>query len=177
MSVPVDLSFRLWIGPGFEGSVTVGWMFGLIHFPIQLNGDKAKEKRARRKRKKARSRSTDRGRRYFLFRSGFWDWLRRLLRKLMGWIRIYRLFLRVRLGLGDPADTGRLWAVAGPVAALLASLPVAEVRLEPNFQEAEFVLQGEGEVRIYPLGLVATLVMTALSPSTWRMFRRAGGVR
>jgi hypothetical protein len=171
----VDLAFRLQAGPGFEGRVTVGWMFGLIRFPIRLNGEKAKKKAARRKRKKARKRSKAGGRRNLLTRSDFWRWLRRLLRKLMSRIRIERLLLRVRLGLDDPADTGRLWAVAGPVAALLAGIPVADVRLEPNFQEAEFVLQSEGEMRIYPMGLIATVVATALSPSTWRVFRRTGG--
>jgi hypothetical protein len=176
LSVPVDVRYRLRIRNGLEGRLTIAWLFGLIRIPVHLDGDKAKKRAAKRRKKKARRRKKARpgGRANVFLSADFWRWLRRLLRKLMNKIRIYRLFLRVRLGLDDPADTGRLWALAGPVAALMANIPLAEMRLEPNFMEAELEMESEGEIRIYPMGLIATVVATLLSPTTWRVFRQRG---
>jgi len=39
----------------------------------------------------------------------------RLIRDLRQAIRLQRGHLHARLGLGDPADTGRLWALLGPL--------------------------------------------------------------
>jgi hypothetical protein len=179
LSVPVDLAYRLHLRAGVEGKLTIGWLFGLVRIPVSIGGEKAgkksksKKRAARGKAKRARA---NRGR-AIVTRGEFWQWLRRLLRKLLGRIEIYRLFQRIRLGLGDPADTGRLWALAGPVAAILASIPLADVRIEPNFMDAEFVLESEGQVRVYPIRIIATVVATALSPTTWRVFRQQGRVR
>ena len=177
LSVPVDLSYRLNVRTGVEGRATIGWLFGLIRIPIPLGKKTAKKKPAKtRQTQKPKKVKTSKGRRVFL--SGdFWQWLRRLLRKVLGRVEIYKLFLRIRLGLGDPADTGRLWALAGPVAAILATIPLADVRIEPNFMDAEFVVESEGQMRVYPIRIIATVVATALSPATWRVFRQQRVVR
>jgi hypothetical protein len=167
LSVPVDLAYRIHLRTGVEGRLTIGWLFGLIRIPVTLGGKKPGKKA---KRKKAARRKSDRGRK-IVTRGEFWRWLRRLLRKILGRIQVYRLFLRVRLGLGDPADTGRLWAFAGPVAAILATIPLADISIEPNFMDAELVLESEGQIRVYPISIIATVVVTALSPATWRVFR------
>jgi len=174
LAVPVDLSYRLSVSAGVEGRLTIGWLFGLIRIPVRLGGKGAEKRAARHRKKPARKRKKARpgNARRLLTSAEFWQWFRHLLGRLLGNMHIYYLFLNVRLGLGDPADTGRLWALAGPMAAILASIPLADVRLEPNFMEAEFVLHSEGQLRIYPLGLIATLVATALSPTTWRVFRQ-----
>lgn len=179
LSVPVDLSYRLHLRAGVEGRISIGWLFGLVRIPIRLGGERSKkkaEKRRKKRARKAKKAGLGDSRRVFMT-AEFWRWVRRLLRRLLARIQVYGLFLRVRLGLGDPADTGLLWAWVGPLAALLANFPLADVRIEPNFMEAELVVESEGELRLYPIALIATVVATALSPSTWRLFRQQGGKR
>lgn len=175
LAVPVDLSYRLHLHAGFEGQLSIAWLYGLIRIPVRLGGERSKKKAEKRRKKQARKKKSRRGGTR-VFRSGeFWRWLAALLRRILARIHVYRLFLRVRLGLGDPADTGLLWAWVGPVAAMLAAIPFADVRIEPNFEEAELLVQSEGRIRIYPLAVIGVAVSTVLSPATWRVFRQKGG--
>jgi hypothetical protein len=72
----------------------------------------------------------------------------------------------VRLGLDDPADTGRLWGLLWPVVALAQALHGAEVRLEPEFLEETVQFQAQGRVAASPLRLLAIAGGLALSPAT-----------
>lgn len=175
LAIPLDLSFAFSVRDDVEGRMTIGWLFGLVRFPVSLTQEKkeaAEKKQSKAPRKK---RKPEPPRVTYLIRSGeFWRWSNRLLKRLLGHIKVYSLFLRVRLGLGDPADTGRLWAVAGPISALLASIPVARINIEPNFMQAELQVESEGQIRIYPIRLIAVAVSTALSPTTWRLFPSTG---
>lgn len=176
LAVPVDLAFRLRISAGFEGRLTIGWLFGLIRIPVRLGGERSKKKAEKRRKKRVRkAKKPRRGGRPVFLSGEFWRWLLGLLRRLLARIHVYRLFLSVNLGLDDPADTGRLWGGVGPVAAMLAAIPLADVRIQPNFEEAALLVESEGEIRIYPLAIIATVVATALSPATWRVFRKQGG--
>jgi hypothetical protein len=94
---------------------------------------------------------------------GFGSRLLRLARDLFRRIRIQELSLRIRLGLDDPADTGRLWAVVGPLAALPG---LRRVAIEPEFAAEIFELDGRGRIRIVPLRLLSVLLRFALSPVT-----------
>jgi len=176
LAVPVDLAYRLYLHEGFGGQLTIGWLYGLLRIPVRLGGERSRKKAEKRRKKRARKAKKGRrgGGRVFLSPE-FWRWLRGLLRRVMARIQVEQLFLRLRLGLDDPADTGRLWAWVGPLGALLATLPLADVRIEPNFEEAELQLESQGRVRFTPLAVIGTVLATALSPSTWRVFRQQGG--
>lgn len=154
-----------------QGDMRVAWLFGLLHFPVRFDGKASEPSKKASTRRPFRHKRKGSGLR--LVRSGeFWFWLRALLRRLLGQIHIYSLYLRLRLGLGDPADTGKLWALMGPVAVLVSSIPFANVHIEPNFMDAELLMESDGEIRIYPLQLIAIMIMILLSPSTWRLVRR-----
>jgi len=76
--------------------------------------------------------------------------------------------MEVRLGLDDPADTGRLWAVVGPLAAIL-TLPVhARVAIEPEFACEALEVDGKGCIRIIPIRLLFVVLVFLLSPGTLR---------
>lgn len=79
--------------------------------------------------------------------------------------------VRIRLGLGDPADTGQLWGLLGPVAALLSNLQGARLELEPEFMDAVFELEGSGTIRFVPLQLLVLVAALMLSPSIWQGVR------
>ncbi len=77
----------------------------------------------------------------------------------------------MRLGLGDPADTGRLWAFLGPLNAAAQNLRNAEVRIEPEFVDPTFEFEINGRVRLVPLQFLALATAFALSPPSIRAWR------
>ena len=82
----------------------------------------------------------------------------------------------MRLGLGDPADTGRLWAVVGPVNAIARSRG-ADIRIEPDFLEPVLEIQADGHVAIVPLRILLLATGFVLSPPAIRAWRALGGDR
>lgn len=95
----------------------------------------------------------------------------RLVGDLARAIGVERLRVRLRLGLDDPADTGRLWALVGPLGAMAQNLRAAQVLLEPEFGGATFALRVQGCVCVVPLRLVAIVIAFALSPASMRAWR------
>ena len=76
--------------------------------------------------------------------------------------------LRLRVGLGDPADTGQLWAMLGPVAGMLADTQAASIEIEPEFFDATLELDSSGDIRFIPLQMIYLTVGLLLSPPVWR---------
>ncbi|WP_189613436.1 DUF2953 domain-containing protein [Saccharospirillum salsuginis] len=93
-----------------------------------------------------------------------------LARRVLGAIHIQQLDIQGRMGLGDPADTGRLWSVVGPVTAILASPRVTRIHFEPDFSDPVLDLQGNGRIRLVPLRLIGLVLGFLLSPTTVRAF-------
>jgi hypothetical protein len=82
-----------------------------------------------------------------------------------------RLRLLMRLGLGDPADTGRLWALVGPLSAAAQNLPGAHVRIEPEFMDSVLEVRADGQLRLVPLQLICLAIAFVLSPPAIRAWR------
>lgn len=83
------------------------------------------------------------------------------LRIAWGSLRWREFRLRLQLGLDDPADTGRLWALLGPLGALRGCLRAADVAIEPDFTEARLAFDAQGRVVLVPLRLLWPLGMLA----------------
>lgn len=81
----------------------------------------------------------------------------------------------MRLGLGDPADTGRLWAMVGPLSALVQNLRNAEVRIEPEFADPVFEFESHGRVLLIPIQFIFVIIAFALSPPSIRAWRTLKG--
>jgi hypothetical protein len=181
LAVPVELAFRVAGPEAASGSLAVGWLFGLVRHSVRYpRPDPPRPRRRRRRRARAREgRRASSGRRALdvlrqePFRRRAW----RLARDLARALRPRDLRLRLRLGLGDPADTGRLWGLLGPLAAVAGATPLAEVRLEPEFLEPALELEASGRVRVVPLRLLALAAGFALSPSTLRALGTLRGGR
>lgn len=185
LAVPVDLSFRLRGIEAFAGRITVRWLFGLVRFRFDLPRQGASttpDSEGEADTEKARPRRDgDRARANFLAvirQPAFRSRLYRLVKDLARAAHLQQLGLRLRLGLGDPADTGRLWALMGPINAAAQDLRNAEVRIDPEFMEAVLEFDAHGRVVLIPVQLVALVVSFALSPQAvraWRTFRGARG--
>ena len=131
------------------------WLFGLIRFRIDIPGT-AKIVSRHPKRPPGKNINRKRGgtiRDIFalLQQSAFRRRSLRFINGLLHATRAQDLYLHLRIGLGDPADTGRLWGFLGPVAGMAADLSRAEVCFEPVFIAPALEVEGHGEFRLIPL--------------------------
>jgi len=168
LAIPVTLTFRLAWHQALQGQVQLGWAFGLIRVRIPLSkpesgstqGEKPLQKRAR-SRKPARKGGNP-------FRLMRQKPFRRRVIRFVGelWRAVHKQDVRLwlRVGLGDPADTGQLWAIMGPLAGVLASTREASITIEPDFMDPLFEFEGSGRIRFVPLQLLWLTLAMLLSP-------------
>lgn len=182
LAAPIDVAFRVKGIEAFEGQLSIRWLFGLVRLRLRVP-DRGRAKRsktateqagaARRKGSKAAGR---RGRALAVLRQAeFRRHAMRFAADLLRAAHLSELALWVRLGLGDPADTGRLWALLGPLNALAQGLRHADVRIEPEFIDPVLEFDARGRSLVVPLQILALVVGFALSPASlraWRLLRR-----
>jgi hypothetical protein len=179
LAVPLGASFELERVEALRGELAIRWMFGLVRFRLRVpggargagRGKGPKPPKPPRERKAPRRRDVV----AVLRDPAFRDRALRLARDLLRAAHLTGLRLRLRLGLGDPADTGLLWAAVGPLSALAGGLRGADVRIEPEFLGEALELQARGRTWIVPLEILALAASFALSPASlraWRTLRR-----
>jgi hypothetical protein len=176
LAVPVGLEFRLAGIEPFTGEVGVRWLFGLVRFRVPVPGVGTRTPSPREAR--ARARPGPRGRRRnalaVLRQAAFRRRIYRLAGDMARAVHLQRLRLLMRLGLGDPADTGRLWAVVGPLS-VVARPGHVEVHIVPEFVEPVLEFQADGRLRLIPLRFLVLALGFALSPPTIRAWRTLRG--
>ena len=181
LAVPIDLAFRIEGVAPLQGHISVRWLFSLVRFQIpvpghvkQLRKSATKKQRAgiaaRRKKHSARSRFPG-----LLRQAAFRRRTVRFVKDLARAAHLRKLHLTVRLGLGDPADTGSLWAILGPLNAAAQNLRHARINIQPEFVDPVFEFQARGAMRLIPLQLLALASVFALSPSSLRAWRTLRG--
>ncbi len=185
LAVPIVSTFRF-ENAGFEGmetfkgQVTIRWLFGLVRIRIPVPGDtrlhhSGTKLQAAKKRGKFRETGVRSNFVAVLRQVRFRQRVYRLVKDLIRAVDLRQLRLRMRLGLGDPSDTGCLWAFVGPLNAAAQYLRNAEVRIEPEFMDAVFEFHARGQARMVPLQLVGLAIGFALSPASIRAWRTLKG--
>lgn len=162
LSTPVDMAFDLATHAHAKAKIRIGWLFGLVW----------KDIRARKKKKPKERRK--RGIKSFLplLRiKGLPRKILKLIRQILGCLKIKQLDVALRMGLDDPFDTGMLCSVLWP--ALIPPSPSGTVRfkLEPVFNQFAFEASLQGWVRLFPIQLVWPLVSFVLSPTGLRLLK------
>lgn len=182
LAVPVAVAFRFEGIAAFTGQFTIHWLFGLVRFRIQVPTTRklptpepetephAAERHERHAKGGAHSNFLS-----VLRQVAFRQRVYRFIKDLARAAHLQQLGLRVRLGLGDPADTGHLWAILGPLNALAQNLRNAEVNIEPEFMDAVFEYQAHGRLQLVPLQFLILAVAFALSPPALRAWRSLKG--
>lgn len=179
LAVPLTVLFSIHRVEETRGVVRFRWLFGLVRFQVRIpQAPRAETRSARKKKPKPVRKKGNAGGALSLIRQ------RRFRRRVFKFIRdILRathgrdLFLRLRIGLGDPADTGCLWALVGPIAGLAQNLRSAVVRIEPEFVDPVLEIESHGQFRLVPIQFIALAAAFVLSPTmlrAWRQFRRGG---
>jgi hypothetical protein len=97
----------------------------------------------------------------------------RLARDLLRAAHLHQLRLHLRIGLGDPADTGRLWALLGPLGATLQACQADAVHIEPYFGAAALAVDASGRAWLVPLQVLGLGLTFVTSPTAWRAWRAA----
>jgi hypothetical protein len=180
LTVPITVAFRIDRIKKIKGHVIFHWLFGLVRFRIGIP-DAAKAFSQHKRKPKGKKRKRKRGgnvRDVFalLKQSTFRRRTIRLIKDLLHATRARDLFFRLRIGMGDPADTGRLWGLLGPLAGLAENLSSAEVHIEPEFMASALEVESHGEFRLIPLQFIALATAFVVSPATlyaWRTLRRS----
>lgn len=181
LAIPLEVAFQLDRVEALGGHVSFRWLLGLVRvrFAIPRVRRAPREPAAEpaaggeRKRRAAGVRAA-RGL-AVLRQAAFRERLLRFAGDLVHAMHVSRLRLAVRLGLGDPADTGCLWGLFGPLSAALGGLRSAEVRIEPEFIEPVLELRARGRVRVIPFRILALACCFALSPPSMRAWRTLRG--
>ncbi len=175
LAVPITVVFRIDRINEIRGHVSFHWFFDMVRYRIGIPvAAKAESKHKRKPAKKTRMRKPGGNARgvFALLKQSAFRW------RAIGFIKdvlhathARDLYLRLRIGLGDPADTGRLWAVIGPIAGIAANLRSAEIRIEPEFMDPVMEVESHGEFRFIPLQFIALATAFAVSPTTLRAWR------
>ena len=173
LAIPLEVTFSARREAEFDGSVTLCWLFGLVKVRLPAGvaletGETPPQRPAKWGSKKSRF---DR-RLLTVIRDRALQ--RRVLRYVGRVLRSFRIrdfALRLRMGFDDPADTGMLWAVAGPVLAALESHPGTDIDLEISFLDACLEGEGRGAVRVIPLELLYVTLLFAVSPPVFSAMR------
>lgn len=176
LAVPLVVVFRFEGLEALSGQVAVRWLFGLVRLRVRVPGSRqTRDPQSARDRGKTRQKPGKGGRRLnitgVLRQAAFRRRVYRLLKDFFGAVHLHRLRLHMRLGLGDPADTGRLWALVGPLNAAAQNLRGAEVWIEPEFTDPVLEYQTEGRLLLIPLQVLALAIGFALSPASIRAWR------
>lgn len=176
LAVPIAVEFRVNRLKETRGQVKIRWLFGLVRFRIGIpSNDKAepqdepphKQKRTK-KTKTRKSGGKTRGALALIKQSVFRRHIIRFIRDIFRATHARDLFLRLRIGLGDPGDTGRLWVLLGPVAGMAQNLRSAEVVIEPEFMDPVLEIESHGKFRFVPLQFIGLAIAFVMSPITWR---------
>lgn len=171
LCAPAELLFDVRHEAEWRASLRVRWPFGLLSFPVTSTESKPKQQpKPAKKKPKGGTRSR-------LWRvildAGFRRRLARFIRDVLVALRPRDLWVRLRLGLDDPAETGMLWSVVGP----LTAWAPARLDVAPAFPGPLFDLESRGRVRVIPAQLIGLVAGFALSPTTvgaaFRQWRRA----
>jgi len=164
LSVPLDIAMRLEVYGRPKFRVSIRWLWCTVDKEIKKGKKKLKEAK-KEKPKEKRRKSADFIR--ILRSKGLVKHLLRLIKDMGGCIRIKGLEGDLTFGLGDPADTGFLFAFIGPVAQFLNPYIHHRLSLRPSFAgQPAFEGYLEGTARLIPTSLVLPLTRFVFSPVT-----------
>lgn len=174
-ALPLTITFNLLWERSLSGSLRIGWANNLVHTTIPLGsdtggGDKRKPKGKDKRKKKRHNRLSVKT---LLRNKPFRKRILGYLRDTWGAIEQRDLKLFMRIGLDDPADTGELWALLGPLSAILFTHRNSQISLQPDFLDQAFELQSSGTIRIVPLQHLYLTTRLLASPTIWSGIIRA----
>ncbi len=177
LAIPLSLSFSLTRLQALQGYVHFRWLFGLVNFranlPTKKSATEAEQSSRKQKSHRASSNRNSRDLIAMLKQSAFRKHMMKFIKNLLRATHAQNLYLKLRIGLGDPADTGMLWAVMGPFSGMLRNLQSMRIDIEPEFIDEVIEVDSHGQFHLVPLQFIALMIGFILSPTTIRAWRSA----
>ncbi len=173
-SVPLDVVLRIDVygSPKFRMRLT--WLFGLVSKEITKEEKKPEyKKKAGNGKGKPRKRGSGAKTILEILRArGLLGQIKLLLKGILRLPRIKDLAADLKVGLGDPADTGLLFAIIGPTISFLGSYFPNRIKVQPSFAD-EPVLEGSlhGALRLRPIQFIPPLLRFVFSLPTIRVVK------
>lgn len=168
--VPLDVGLHADIDRKPKFRLKFSWLFGLVSRELTGKKEKPPEKiKAVKVRKKRRWANA--GVFFKIIRiKGLLRHIKELITDILRCFRFRDIVAEFKIGLGDPADTGLLFAVLGPATAFLGSSHLHRISFEPSFVD-DAVLQGysHGTVRLRPIRLVPPVFKFIFSATTMKV--------
>ena len=150
LSVPLDMVLDIEVYGKPKARLRLSWLFGLVSKEI----GKAKKKVIKEKQKPREHKKRIWDIFEILRTRGLLKQLEVLIRDVLRHFKVKDFIADFRVGLGDPADTGLLFALIGPATYLPGSPFLHQARVEPSFDdEAVFEGYSHGVVRLRPIQL------------------------
>jgi len=172
LSLPLDLRAHVDVYGRPKFRMRLAWLFGLVSKEIAKKEKKPKDKK---KAAKGERKCRDRGPRAktileILRARGLLRQIKLLLKGILRLPRIEDLVADLKVGLGDPADTGLLFAIIGPTTSFLGSYFPNRIKVQPSFAD-EAVLEGSlhGALRLRPIQFIPPLLRFVFSLPTIRV--------
>jgi len=176
LAVPVTLTYQFSWQQELQGKAMLQWLFGLVRVQLAPPDPGRYVAAAKPGADSTEPKAKPKGRKYrplaALRQKAFRQRMLRFARDIWHALRKRDLYLRVRVGLGDPADTGQLWALCGPLSGWLASIDDASIELEPEFIDAMFEFDSSGKISVIPLQLLVLVLALLCSPPFLRGLQR-----
>lgn len=170
LAMPLNVAFDFAGIEPWRAQVRVRALFGLVQFRLRARA--AKEAPVRPDSRAGFPGTHGGGKALGALRqAAFRRRIFRLVRDLFGAVHLHQVRLRMRLGLGDPADTGLLWALIGPLSAAAQGLPNMDVGIEPDFFAPVCEFELHGRLMLVPLQFLVLALAFALSPTSIRAWR------
>ena len=174
LSVPLEMAVHVDVHGRPKLRLKLLWLFGLVSKEITRKKKPEEKKKAVKAKPKPGKRIRRFGDIFKILRTrGLLRQLKVLLSDILGCLKIRNLVADFRVGLGNPADTGLLFALIGPTTFWLSSSFPHQVKVRPSFEgEATFEGYSYGALRLRPIQLVIPFLRFIFSLATVRMVKK-----
>jgi len=157
--IPLEIALQA----DFEGKprfqLRLLWLFGLVSRDITGKGKKEAVTGGKRRR------WADAGTAYRVLRTrGLLRHIKEFIKGVLPCFRFREIVADFTIGLGNPADTGLMFAVIGPATVFLGASRSHRIRIEPYFgDDAVFRGHSQGKARLRPIRLVPPFLKLTFS--------------
>ena len=169
--IPLEIIARLDVYGKPKPKLRLRWFFGWFSKEIAREERKKESARAGRKRGVSGVNTSLRILRIVSVR-GLWRQLKNLLFDLILTLKFSDLKTDFKIGLGDPAYTGFLFAFLAPAAYFINLFSPGKLNLQPSFDK-DILFEGyaTGKVKFRPVQLIGPALRFVLSKAGFRIVR------
>jgi hypothetical protein len=177
LAIPLTLAFQASWQQSFQSEIKLIWLFGIVQVRLPSSQEKTSSHKKPRHNKKRKHKKQTQGKNGFLAtirQQAIRRQIIKFIHTLWHAVKKRGLMLHLRIGLDDPADTGQLWAIIGPIAGALANSKEIDIHIEPEFSDPIFELESRGTVRLIPLQIIYLTIALLLIPLLWQRLKKTG---